>query len=106
MFRATLLAALLALTVPAAAAADGFILETPALGATVSSEAPVEFTWDNPNYHVLGETQILEVATDPDIQKVVYRHGDHCDPYMLCPQGHTAGPFPPGTYYWRMHLLA
>jgi hypothetical protein len=41
------------------------------LGATVSSAALVEFTWDNPNYHVLGETQILEVATDPDIQNVV-----------------------------------
>src|SRR5436190_18091917 len=103
MSRAALLAAVIALTLPAAAAADGFILQTPLLGATVSSAAPVEFAWDNPNYHVLGETQILKVATDPDIQNVVYRHGDHCEPYMLCPQ---TGPFAPGTYYWRMHLLA
>jgi hypothetical protein len=106
MQRAIVLAGFVALVLPTAAAVEGMTLKTPALGTTVSSTAPVEFTWDNPNYHPLGEDQVMYVATDPAFTNIVYQHGDHCEPMMLCPQGVTAGPFQPGTYYWKVRLYA
>jgi hypothetical protein len=76
VYRAIVLACLLALVLPVAAAAEGFTLHTPALASTVSSEAPVAFTWDNPSYHVLGQSQVLYVATDSEFTNIVYQHGD------------------------------
>jgi len=89
-----------------AASADGIDLVLPANGATVSSAEPVDLAWANPNYHVMGEVQVVTVATDPQLTNVVRQHGDHCEPYELCPQGTTLEPLPPGTYYWKVYLYA
>jgi len=74
MPRAFLCAVLAALVVVPAALADGATLSQPANGSTVSSLAPIEFTWFNPHYHVLGIRQDLYVATDPAVQKIVAEH--------------------------------
>jgi hypothetical protein len=97
---------LTALVVAPAALADGATLSQPANGSTVSSLAPIEFTWFNPHYHVLGIRQDLYVATDPAVQKIVAEYHDWCPPYELCPQGATIDALPPGTYYWKVHLFA
>ena len=76
MFRASVCAVLTALVVAPAALADGATLSQPANGSTVSSLAPIDFTWFNPHYHVLGIRQDLYVATDPAVQKIVAEHHD------------------------------
>jgi hypothetical protein len=53
MSRAFACALLAALVAAPAAWADGATLARPAQDATVSSVAPIEFGWSNPNYHVL-----------------------------------------------------
>ncbi len=95
-----------ALACAPAGLAEGAYLKQPLNGSAVSSLSPVEFTWDNPTYHVLGLSQVFYVATDPDFTNVVWQHGDWCPPLATCPQGTTAGPFAPGVYYWKIHLYA
>lgn len=106
MSRSLLAALVLILVAAPAAAADGIDLVTPTEGATVSSEAPLELGWMNPHYHVMGEVQVVTIATDPQLTNVVRQHGDHCAPYELCPQGATLEALPPGTYYWKVYLYA
>ncbi len=101
------LVAAAALAAPAGAAADGgIVLSAPGDGASVASTATVDFTWQNPFYHPFGEDQVMAVATDPGFVDVVFQHGDYCESMELCPQAVTAGPFTPGTYYWKVRLYA
>src|SRR6266576_2499153 len=105
MYRAVVLVAVgFALALPGRAAAEGAVPKLPALGSTASSEAPVQFVWNNPYTHPMGMDQVLYVATDPDFQDIVFQHGDYCGPMALCPQGTSAPAFAPGTYYWKIHL--
>jgi hypothetical protein len=99
--------AVAALAAPGAAAADGGLnLTAPAEGTTVLSDTTVDFSWVNPFYHPFGEDQTFVVATDPAFTDVVFQHGDYCESMQLCPQGVTAVPFAPGTYYWKVRLYA
>jgi hypothetical protein len=96
-----------ALAAPAAAAADGgILLSAPADGVSVPSTATVDFAWQNPFYHPFGEDQVMAVATDPQFANVVFQDGDYCESMELCRQAVTAGPFAPGTYYWKVRLYA
>ena len=105
MFRTFVCSLLAALVVAPASRADVVTLSKPANGSTVSSLAPIEFTWSNPLYHVLGMYQHLYVGTDPAVEKIVAERTDWCAPYELCPQGATIDPLAPGTYYWKLHLF-
>jgi len=106
MSRLLLIVVGMALVLPARALADGAVPLAPAFGATLSSEEPVEFGWDNQAVHPFGLVQVMYVATDPGFENVVYQHGDYCESMTPCPQGVTAPPFAPGSYFWRIHLFA
>ena len=101
-----LVAAGVTLALAPSALAEGIFPKQPANGSTVSSGAKVEFTWDNPSYHVLGQSQVFYVATDLAFENVVFQKGDYCPALELCPQGAAAGPFAPGLYYWKVRLYA
>jgi hypothetical protein len=100
----TAIALLVALAVPPAATADheGIVLYTPAQGSSVYSNQPVRFTWFSPYGHANGSFQSFATATSPDFQSGLSSVEFYCPPSSACPQEVTRGPFPPGTYYWRV----
>jgi hypothetical protein len=83
-------------------------LQSPAVGATLSSSSPVSFAWSASPYgdapQRLSYQIHFQVASDPGFPSgsLVVDRTSTCYSPAGCPSTSTEGPFPVGTYYWRV----